>query len=78
MSPENRLAFTVKEFAALTGLCTKTVRILVARGELRAARVGRKILIAKNSAESFLKRSHATGETVEARRQRRENRGRAA
>jgi excisionase family DNA binding protein len=41
----SRLYFTIAEVAELFNISTKTVRRLIARGELRAVRIGGKHLI---------------------------------
>ncbi|PWU19839.1 MAG: hypothetical protein C5B50_05265 [Verrucomicrobia bacterium] len=51
----SRVAFNVKETAAMLGICEKSVRRLVARGLLRPSRALRHLLIPKNEIERFLK-----------------------
>ena len=54
-----RLAFSVKEVAAILGVCEKSVRRLVARGLLRPSRALRHLRIARSEVEKFLERSTA-------------------
>ncbi|MCS7080471.1 MAG: helix-turn-helix domain-containing protein [Meiothermus sp.] len=49
-----KLAFSVEEAAQLLGLHPNTVRNLIARGELKATRVGRRILIPRIALERLL------------------------
>ena len=50
-----RVAFTVRETAAMLGICEKSVRRLVARGLLRPSRALRHLLIPKHEIDRFLK-----------------------
>jgi excisionase family DNA binding protein len=45
---------TVREFATLTSVCTKSVRRWIVRGDLRIHRFGRQIRIANEDALSFI------------------------
>jgi excisionase family DNA binding protein len=49
-----RIAFSVKEAAALLGISEKSVRRLIARGILRSSRALRHLLIPKKELERFL------------------------
>ena len=52
-----RLAFSVKETAAMLGLSEKTIRRLIARGLLRPSRALRHLLISKKEIERFLEQT---------------------
>ena len=45
--------YTVKEVAQILRVCDRTVRNFIARGDLSAVRVGRKLLISPRSVETF-------------------------
>jgi len=49
-----KLAWTIKEAAQVLGVHPNTLYRLVWRGELRAARVGARLLIAKSELERLL------------------------
>ena len=51
---ENRICLSVTEFAAQTGLSTKSVERLIKRGEIQCKRVGRRLLIPVNTIEAWL------------------------
>src|SRR5438477_9649453 len=51
---DSRMAFSVKETAAILGLSEKTVRRLVNRNLLRASRALRHLLIPKKEIQRFL------------------------
>ncbi len=51
---ENRISFSIVEFAARTGLSTKTVERMIKRGEIRAVRTGRRLLIPTSAIEAWL------------------------
>jgi excisionase family DNA binding protein len=53
-NPTLRLAFSVKETAAMLGLSEKTIRRLIARGLLRSSRALRHLLIPKKEIDRFL------------------------
>lgn len=46
-----------REAAKLLGLCVRTVDTLIARGELRVRRVGRRVLIHHRDLEKFAARN---------------------
>jgi excisionase family DNA binding protein len=50
----NRLSYRVADLPALTGLSSKTIRRLIAAGDLRSVRVGKAILIPHAAVEKFL------------------------
>jgi excisionase family DNA binding protein len=52
-----RLAFSIKEVAALLGISDKSVRRLIARGLLRPSRALRHILISKTEITRFLEQT---------------------
>jgi excisionase family DNA binding protein len=45
---------TVKQAAETSGLGASTIRLLIRRRELRAQRVGRRVLVKRSDLESFL------------------------
>ena len=53
--PLPRLAYSVEETAQMLGVCTKSVRRLIARGLLRPSRALRHLLIPKAEIDKFLK-----------------------
>jgi len=57
MPGPQRLAFSVKETAAILGVSEKTVRRLIARKLLRASRALRHLLIPIKEIERFLERT---------------------
>ena len=57
MPGPQRLAFSVKETAAILGVSEKTVRRLIARKLLRASRALRHLLIPAKEIEKFLERT---------------------
>ena len=50
-----RLAYSLKETAAMLGICDKSVRRLIHRGLIRPSRALRHILIPKTEIECFLR-----------------------
>jgi excisionase family DNA binding protein len=50
-----RIAFSIKETAAMLGVCDKTVRRLISRGLLRPSRALRHLLISRQEIDRFLK-----------------------
>ena len=50
-----RLAYSLKETAAMLGICDKSVRRLIHRGLIRPSRALRHILIPKTEIERFLR-----------------------
>jgi len=51
---ELRISFSVDESANMCGLCSKTIWEKIHSGELRAARVGSRVLIIKSDLEAWL------------------------
>ena len=47
------MAYTVKEVARILRVCDRTVRNFVARGDLPAIRVGRRLLVPPGGVEEF-------------------------
>ena len=58
--PHAPLLLSVFQAAALLNVCPKTVRNLVACGELVGRRIGDRLLIPRTSIETFIKRDHVT------------------
>lgn len=50
-----RVAYSLKETAAMLGICEKSVRRLILRGLIRPSRALRHILIPKTEIERFLR-----------------------
>ena len=50
-----RLAYSLRETAQMLGVCSKTVRQLIARGLIRPSRALRHLVIPKTEIEKFLK-----------------------
>jgi excisionase family DNA binding protein len=50
-----RLAYSLKETAAMLGICDKSVRRLILRGLIRPSRALRHVLIPKTEIERFLR-----------------------
>ncbi len=48
------------EAARVLGVCLRTLDYLIARGELPARRVGRRVLIPRAALEQFARRDHAS------------------
>ena len=59
MDDKTLLAIPISEAARRLSLSPRTVATLVARGRLRAIKVGRRRLIPAKSLEDFLRRDHA-------------------
>lgn len=60
-----RLAYSVKEAAELTGLSKRTVTRQIQRGNLRAVRVSRRVVIPADALTEFLGCHNAKGATTE-------------
>ena len=60
-------AFTVAETAQQLGCHPLTLRRAIARGELRAVRVGRKVLVPAVALDEFLAARPTSGREAEAR-----------
>jgi excisionase family DNA binding protein len=52
--PESRLAFSIAELAAKTSTSIPFIRTQIRRGKLKAARVGRRVLVTPESAHTWL------------------------
>ena len=65
--PAGRLAFRVTEAAALIGVSSAFVRLELARGNLRATRLGRRIVITRVELDRYLQTAPGTraGQRVE-------------
>lgn len=57
MSEDARLAYSASEAAQMLGVSLRTVRNLIARGDLRAVRIGRRVVIPVRFLEDLLDRS---------------------
>lgn len=55
-----KLALSAKEAAELIGVHENTLRALIARGELRAVRVGRRVLVPRAALEHLLEGQNPT------------------
>lgn len=49
-----KAAFSVKDIAHITGLCTATIYAKIASGEIPSVRIGRRILIPRQDLEKLL------------------------
>ncbi len=58
---ESRLLVSKTEAAQLLSICIRTLDHLIARKELKARHVGRRVLIPWRALEEFLRRDHETG-----------------
>ncbi len=56
----DRMAFRVSEAAALIGVSSAFLRLELARGNLKATRLGRRIVLARTELERYL----ATGQSA--------------
>lgn len=54
------LLISRREAAIALGVCLRTLDYLIARGELPARRLGRRILIPRSALEQFVRRDHAS------------------
>ncbi len=57
-SLSNKVLLSRKEFSSLTGLSLRTTASLLASGDLRSIRVGRRRLISRTELERFAERDH--------------------
>jgi excisionase family DNA binding protein len=48
--------FTITEVTEILRVCSRTVHRLIEKGDLRPSRVGRRVLIASDEIESFIRR----------------------
>jgi hypothetical protein len=51
---ENRLAYDLKEFAAMVGISVELARKEIARDRLRPSRLGRRLVISRSEALRYL------------------------
>lgn len=56
-----QLLFSKKDAARILGLSPRTLDYLLACKELKATRVGRRVLISRKELENFARRDHPTG-----------------
>jgi excisionase family DNA binding protein len=61
MPPPDRIALSLNEVCALCGLGMTSIRKAIDTGALRAARLGKKIIVRRDDVETFLKNLPATG-----------------
>jgi len=54
------LLISRREAAIALGVCLRTLDYLIARGELAARRVGRRVLIPRTALEQFSRRDHGS------------------
>ena len=57
---QEQLALSRKDVADATGLSLRMIDYLLASGELRGQRIGRRIIISKDELQRFLRRDHPT------------------
>jgi excisionase family DNA binding protein len=57
--PSDRLAFGVIELADALGVCSNFVRLEISRGNLRALKRGRRLLIPRVAVEAYLSETAA-------------------
>jgi excisionase family DNA binding protein len=62
---QEQLALSRKDAAIALGVSLRTLDSLLASGELRGRRIGRRIVIPKVTLEAFLRRDHPTSPTKE-------------
>lgn len=60
----NKFLLSLPEFSVLAGISLRTTAKLIASGELRSIRIGRRRLVSQSELERFTKKDHST---VEAR-----------
>ncbi len=61
----DKLAVGRREAAALLSVSLRTIDAMLARGELRGRRVGRRVLVTMDDLRHFLKRDHLQAERGE-------------
>lgn len=54
LPPQNKIAWSLTEGAAVTGLCVRTLQGAIRRGELQSIRVGRRVLLAPGTVSDWL------------------------
>jgi excisionase family DNA binding protein len=62
---QEQLALSRKDAAVALGVSLRTLDYLLASGELRGRRIGRRIVIPKVTLEAFLRHDHPTTPTKE-------------
>jgi excisionase family DNA binding protein len=62
----SKVLFSLTEVSTLVGLSLRTIAKLVASGDLRSIRVGRRRLVPQSELERFAKRDHSTVEAKSA------------
>lgn len=60
----DKLLYSKKETAALLSISTKTITRLIARGELKPRRVGRRVLFPRTEIVRFTQRDHFLSKAV--------------
>jgi excisionase family DNA binding protein len=65
-SPDHRhrLALSVDEAAGAIGICSRSLRTLISKGDLRAARVGRRVLVTVETLQAYLREREADGDSI--------------
>jgi excisionase family DNA binding protein len=58
----NKVLLSIPEFSVLASISPRTTAKLIASGEVRSIRIGRRRLIARSELALFVKRDHATSE----------------
>jgi hypothetical protein len=58
---QHRMAFSIKELALAYGVSSGFLRLEIARGKLRPARLGRRVVISRNEAERYLSAAGGLG-----------------
>jgi excisionase family DNA binding protein len=56
--PSSKHLYSLKEFCLLTDLSLRTINKLIANGEIRSIRVGRRRLIPRGELQRFVRRDH--------------------
>lgn len=57
----NKVLLSLKEVSVLAGLSLRTTTKLIASGEIKSIRVGRRRLVPRDELERFARRDHSTG-----------------
>ena len=55
--PQERIAFSVRELADQTGLSQPFIRLEIRRGNLRASKVGRRVIVLATARDEWLQGS---------------------
>jgi excisionase family DNA binding protein len=56
----SKVLLSLQEVSALTGLSLRTTAKLIASGELKSVRIGRRRLVHRDELERFARRNHST------------------